>query len=262
MGYSRSTWYPPSRLLSLLCTHCLLLGYLRTNSSSYTEAYTPYWEYMAEITAKNQITAGGPIILIQIDNEYVQYDSSGGNPGKAGYFDDLEKALRKKGVVIPTTYNDPGMNGNFVSGEGKVDIYGIDSYPGVRWIFFRSCPTLKRTPAHLTRNRASTAELALHLLPSRPTTINTTSRQTLPNPSSSPSFNPAPSSLGVLHLSDTSVVGSRLAQIMKACSISTFGPTTSRWCRIIWLMEGRHGATSPSTRSTYVQPLPHPSATI
>lgn len=105
-------------------------GYLRTNSSSYTEAYTPYWEYMAEITAKNQITAGGPIILIQIDNEYVQYDSSGGNPGKAGYFDDLEKALRKKGVVIPTTYNDPGMNGNFVSGEGKVDIYGIDSYPG------------------------------------------------------------------------------------------------------------------------------------
>ncbi|KIO27852.1 glycoside hydrolase family 35 protein [Tulasnella calospora MUT 4182] len=105
-------------------------GYLRTNSSSYTEAYTPYWEYMAEITAKNQITAGGPIILIQIDNEYVQYDSSGGNPGKAGYFDDLQKALRKKGVVIPTTYNDPGMNGNFVSGEGKVDIYGIDSYTG------------------------------------------------------------------------------------------------------------------------------------
>lgn len=86
---------------------------------------------MAEITAKNQITAGGPIILIQIDNEYVQYDSSGGNPGKAGYFADLQKALRKKGVVIPTTYNDPGMNGNFVSGEGKVDIYGIDSYTGV-----------------------------------------------------------------------------------------------------------------------------------
>ncbi|KAG8982974.1 hypothetical protein FRB90_006403, partial [Tulasnella sp. 427] len=105
-------------------------GYLRTNSSSYTEAYTPYWDYIAEITAKNQITSGGPIILIQVDNEYVQYDSSGGNPGKAGYFADLEKTLRNKGVVVPTTYNDPGMNGNFVSGEGKVDIYGIDSYPG------------------------------------------------------------------------------------------------------------------------------------
>lgn len=217
---------------------------------------------MAEITAKNQITAGGPIILIQIDNEYVQYDSSGGNPGKAGYFDDLEKTLRKKGVVVPTTYNDPGMNGNFVSGEGKVDIYGIDSYPGVGWIFFRSCPHSNERLPILTRNRASTAELVLRLLPSRPITINSTSRQTLLNHSSSPSFNPAPSSLGVLHLWDTSVVGSHLAQIMKACSISTFGPTTSRWCRIIWLMEGHHGATSPSTRSTYVRPLPHSSVTI
>ena len=54
--------------------------------------------------------------------------------GAFSYFADLQKALRKKGVVIPTTYNDPGMNGNFVSGEGKVDIYGIDSYTGVGFL--------------------------------------------------------------------------------------------------------------------------------
>ncbi|KAG8926693.1 hypothetical protein FRC02_008727 [Tulasnella sp. 418] len=102
-------------------------GYLRANSTSYTEAYLPYWKAIADVTVKNQITSGGPIIAIQVDNEYIQPESPG-NPGKMGYFEDLQKVLREEGVVIPTTYNDPGQMKSYAQGQGKVDLYGLDSY--------------------------------------------------------------------------------------------------------------------------------------
>ncbi|KAF7978635.1 hypothetical protein HWV62_45132 [Athelia sp. TMB] len=98
-------------------------GVLRTNASDYFEAWQPYIGAIIEATEPYQITKGGPVIAVQIDNEYFQSATT------SAYFADLEAAFIKGGIVVPLTYNDPGEGKNFVNGTGAVDIYGLDSYP-------------------------------------------------------------------------------------------------------------------------------------
>ncbi|OBZ71548.1 putative beta-galactosidase A [Grifola frondosa] len=102
----------------------LVAGTLRTNASDYTAAYTPYINGIIDATVPNQVTQGGPVLAVQIDNEYSQSP-----PPRAEYFADLETMYRQGGVVVPLTYNDPGEGSNFINGTGAVDIYGLDSYP-------------------------------------------------------------------------------------------------------------------------------------
>ncbi|CAE6498012.1 unnamed protein product [Rhizoctonia solani] len=102
-------------------------GHLRTNSSDYAAAWAPYVKAVSEAVKGYQVNEGGPVVAIQIENEYPQPEDTG-NPGKAGMMADLQAAVRKYGVVVPTTFNDAGMNNNYVSGLGKVDLYGLDSY--------------------------------------------------------------------------------------------------------------------------------------
>ncbi|KAF8523825.1 glycoside hydrolase superfamily [Gautieria morchelliformis] len=99
-------------------------GELRTNASDFKAAWTPYIQAIIKAAVPNQITNGGPIIAVQIDNEYTQNP-----PPRAEYFAQLEEAYRSGGVVVPLTYNDPNMGKNFINGTGAVDIYGMDSYP-------------------------------------------------------------------------------------------------------------------------------------
>ncbi|KIM43038.1 glycoside hydrolase family 35 protein [Hebeloma cylindrosporum] len=99
-------------------------GQLRTNSSDWSEAWQAYIQGIIKVTVPNQISAGGPVIAIQVDNEYTQ------NPvSHAGYFAELEAAYAQSDVVVPLTYNDPGEGRNFINGTGAVDLYGMDSYP-------------------------------------------------------------------------------------------------------------------------------------
>ncbi|KZW02751.1 hypothetical protein EXIGLDRAFT_813087 [Exidia glandulosa HHB12029] len=99
---------------------------LRTNDATYTQAWTPYWTAMAKILAKHQITAGGPVILVQVENEF---DNVRTTP--ATYMVLLEQSLRSNGVVVPTTHNNKGLRDiTYAAGTGAVDIWGIDSYPG------------------------------------------------------------------------------------------------------------------------------------
>ncbi|TFY68957.1 hypothetical protein EVJ58_g705 [Rhodofomes roseus] len=98
-------------------------GTLRTNASDYHQAWIPYITGIAESVVENEVTNGGPILLLQIDNEYSQSALSG------AYFEQLENAYRGSGVQIPLTYNDPGERKSFVNGTGAVDIYGLDAYP-------------------------------------------------------------------------------------------------------------------------------------
>ncbi|GLB38736.1 putative glycoside hydrolase family 35 protein [Lyophyllum shimeji] len=101
-------------------------GTLRTNDTDWKAAWQDYIQGIIKVTAPNQITAGGPVIAIQVDNEYSQ------NPiNHAEYFADLEAAYRdtNSGIVVPLTYNDPGQGRNFINGTGAVDLYGLDSYP-------------------------------------------------------------------------------------------------------------------------------------
>ncbi|GJJ09054.1 hypothetical protein Clacol_003276 [Clathrus columnatus] len=95
-------------------------GDLRTNATDFEISWTPYIQAIIDAVVPNQVTNGGPII----DNEYSQSPIS-----HAVYFAQLEAAYRDGGVVVPLTYNDPGMGLNFINGTGAVDVYGLDSYP-------------------------------------------------------------------------------------------------------------------------------------
>ena len=79
--------------------------------------------------AAAQITNGGPIILIQPENEYT---SSRVTPFPDGeYMQYIEDQIRDAGVVVPFISNDAYNGGHNVpgSGLGAVDIYGHDGYP-------------------------------------------------------------------------------------------------------------------------------------
>ncbi|KAF9073660.1 glycoside hydrolase family 35 protein [Rhodocollybia butyracea] len=97
-------------------------GELRSAAADYTAAWTPYIQGIINETSPNQITEGGPVILLQVDNEYNQAQG-------AGYFAELESVYDSSSIVIPLTYNDPGEGDNFINGTGAVDLYGLDSYP-------------------------------------------------------------------------------------------------------------------------------------
>ncbi|KAM5536286.1 hypothetical protein V8D89_010063 [Ganoderma adspersum] len=98
-------------------------GELRTNATDWTAAYTPYVSSIVDAVVPNQVTEGGPILFVQIDNEFNQTAEHG------AYFAQLEAQYRDGGVAIPLTYNDPGEGSNFINGTGAVDLYGFDNYP-------------------------------------------------------------------------------------------------------------------------------------
>ncbi|KAH9919183.1 glycoside hydrolase superfamily [Epithele typhae] len=98
-------------------------GTLRTNATDWTAAYQPYTAGIAKSVVGNQVSDGGPILAVQIDNEFTQNALTG------AYFAALEQQYRGAGVVVPLTYNDPFEGSNFINGTGAVDIYGLDSYP-------------------------------------------------------------------------------------------------------------------------------------
>jgi hypothetical protein len=99
-------------------------GQLRTNATDWRAAWQDYIQGIIKETAPNQINSGGPVIAIQVDNEYSQ------NPiAHAEYFSQLEDAYHNSNIDVPLTYNDPGQGRNFINGTGAVDLYGLDSYP-------------------------------------------------------------------------------------------------------------------------------------
>ncbi|KAG6889848.1 hypothetical protein C0992_003827 [Termitomyces sp. T32_za158] len=103
-------------------------GELRTNASDWRAAWQAYIHGIIDVTAPNQITNGGPVIAIQIDNEYSQ------NPiTRAEYFVDLETVYRdpSSGIVVPLTYNDPGQGRNFINGTQ----YHAQANPSEAWYF-------------------------------------------------------------------------------------------------------------------------------
>ncbi|KAJ3755135.1 glycoside hydrolase family 35 protein [Lentinula raphanica] len=97
---------------------------LRTTAPDWNAAWTPYIQAIIAQTNQSQISNGGPVIAIQIDNEYDQQE--GGS-----YFAELEALYREpaNGIHVPLTHNDPGMLDAFINGTGAVDLYGMDAYP-------------------------------------------------------------------------------------------------------------------------------------
>ncbi|KAJ7092896.1 glycoside hydrolase family 35 protein [Mycena belliarum] len=99
-------------------------GRLRTNDSDWSAAWQAYIDGIVRETAPYQLSRGGPVIAVQLDNEYTQ-----ATPGHGEYYEELKAAFRAGGIVVPLTYNDPNQGANFINGTGAVDLYGMDSYP-------------------------------------------------------------------------------------------------------------------------------------
>ncbi|GLB41157.1 putative beta-galactosidase [Lyophyllum shimeji] len=115
-------------------------GELRSNDTNFHNAWQDYWNAVITVIAKNQITHGGPVIMVQIENEYYN------GPGQNEYVAQLRQRAIDLGIVVPTMVNDPGMFRNLVD---ATDIYGIDAYP-VSFncsnpTFWRDIPTTWRT---------------------------------------------------------------------------------------------------------------------
>ncbi|OAV99770.1 hypothetical protein PTTG_00467 [Puccinia triticina 1-1 BBBD Race 1] len=105
---------------------------LRTNATDFDKSWRQYWEEMIDRIVPNQVgLPNGTIIGVQVENEYLTdaHSSQGQPPGKDQYMQDLADALVDKGIVVPLTVNDAGMDKNYATGMGAVDIYGFDSYP-------------------------------------------------------------------------------------------------------------------------------------
>ncbi|KUJ19279.1 putative beta-galactosidase E [Mollisia scopiformis] len=112
-----------------------LNGTLRSTAPDYLNATVHYLSVIGKIIADAQITNGGPVIMVQPENEYSTW------PGESfAQFPELfnrelmtftEDRLRDAGIVVPFAINDNENMGYFApgSGLGAVDIYGIDAYP-------------------------------------------------------------------------------------------------------------------------------------
>ncbi|KAI9675968.1 MAG: hypothetical protein M1822_008354 [Bathelium mastoideum] len=104
-------------------------GLLRTPDESYLNATNNYAQNIGEIIAKAQITNGGPVILVQPENEYSQAVSGIEFPNPT-YFGYVEDQFRNAGIVVPFLSNDAYPHGYFAPGQpAAVDIYGHDGYP-------------------------------------------------------------------------------------------------------------------------------------
>ncbi|KAH8896049.1 hypothetical protein GQ53DRAFT_640932 [Thozetella sp. PMI_491] len=111
-------------------------GAIRTSSPDFIDATKPYLGAIGNILSKAQITNGGPVILVQPENEYTYCSNytSGADISACldkEYMASVESQLRDAGVVVPFLSNDAFPVANFVpgSGLGAVDIYGVDDYP-------------------------------------------------------------------------------------------------------------------------------------
>ncbi|KAK1992270.1 family 35 glycosyl hydrolase [Colletotrichum falcatum] len=104
-------------------------GKLRTSDPEFLSATDNYMARICGIIAKAQITNGGPVILLQPENEYTNFVNGSRNDGK--YFQYVIDQARKAGIVVPLISNDASPQGNNAPGTGlgAVDIYGHDSYP-------------------------------------------------------------------------------------------------------------------------------------
>ncbi|KAJ5106824.1 beta-galactosidase [Penicillium angulare] len=122
-----------------------LNGQFKRTDPAYLAAISPYLAAIGKIMAQAQITNGGPIILLQPENEYTLCVAENGYTQvnnmtitsvdssclEKEYMAYVEHQFRKAGVVVPLIANDAYPVGNFApgTGTGAVDIYSFDAYP-------------------------------------------------------------------------------------------------------------------------------------
>lgn len=109
-------------------------GKYRTSDETYHQAWLPFIQKVGAIIARNQITEGGPVILYQVENELQETVHRADNT-LVIYMEQIKKASRDAGIVVPFISNEKGQRSQSWSTDyqnvgGAVNIYGLDSYPG------------------------------------------------------------------------------------------------------------------------------------
>ncbi|HEY8684303.1 MAG TPA: beta-galactosidase [Chloroflexota bacterium] len=85
------------------------------------EQYAKVWfDHILPIVARHQVTNGGSVVLLQIENEYSQ------DTGSVQYMQDLYSYARADGIKVPIFHNDYWFKGDW---SKQVDLYAFDSYP-------------------------------------------------------------------------------------------------------------------------------------
>ncbi|KAF3921690.1 Beta-galactosidase [Orbilia brochopaga] len=97
-------------------------GLWRKSNKNYTEAWKPFVREFGALILKNEINKGGPIILVQVENEYSGF---GDGVEDFDYEEELLAAFKDTGITVPTICDDAWLGGHYQ----QVDIYGWNSYP-------------------------------------------------------------------------------------------------------------------------------------
>ncbi|KAK1516895.1 glycosyl hydrolase family 35 [Colletotrichum costaricense] len=116
-------------------------GELRSMAPDYTNATENYISSVLRVISAAQITNGGPIILVQPENEYSLAVGTA-NPVEStklldpNYMVFMEDQFRRNGIEVPLIGNDAVPLGNWApgSGKGELNIYAHDAYP-----FYKGC---------------------------------------------------------------------------------------------------------------------------
>ncbi|HEX6344433.1 beta-galactosidase [Umezawaea sp.] len=99
-------------------------GRARSSDDGYTAAYRDWLDRVDPIIARHQVTRGGSVIAYNVENEY------GANVDPL-YMEQLQRTAREHGIDVPITHNNccGGTLPNWSSGQGAVQIPGVDDYP-------------------------------------------------------------------------------------------------------------------------------------
>ncbi|CAG9936567.1 unnamed protein product [Clonostachys rosea f. rosea IK726] len=104
-------------------------GALRTNSDAFISATDLYTSEIGKVIAAAQINNGGPVILLQPENEYQNAIAPYPMP-EYDYWSSVTNQYKKAGVDVPYFNNEAHMYGYITAHTpASVDIYGHDSYP-------------------------------------------------------------------------------------------------------------------------------------
>ncbi|MFC0106188.1 beta-galactosidase [Kibdelosporangium aridum] len=99
-------------------------GRARSSDAGYTAAYREWLSRINPILARHQVTRGGSVIAYNVENEYaVNVDPL--------YMEQLQQKARADGIDVPIVHNNccNGDLANWSSGQGAVQIPGVDDYP-------------------------------------------------------------------------------------------------------------------------------------
>jgi beta-galactosidase len=94
---------------------------VRRNDPQYMAAVNRYLSQLAPVLVPRQIDRGGPVILVQVENEYGAYGSD------KDYLRGLVKSLRGIGVTVPLTTTDQ-PTGNMLANGSLPELHATGSF--------------------------------------------------------------------------------------------------------------------------------------